>query len=92
VIAARSDVTRWWGAFRTGLEEFYAGPYRRTMRRAQREEDDFFLTVVLAEALGVPDPAAQQALELLPAVYEEFHAWHRRIGLERSPLDHVGCC
>lgn len=81
-----------WSAFVAGVEEFYAGPYRRTMRRAQREEDDLFLTVVLAEALGVPDPAAFHTVELLPAVYEEFHAWHQRVGLAQSPLDHVGCC
>ena len=49
-------------------------------------------SVVLTEALGVPDPAAYWSAELLPATYEEFHAWHRRIGMERSPLDHVGCC
>lgn len=77
---------------RSGLEEFYAGPYRATMRRARREEDDLFMLVVLAEALGVPDPAAYWSAELLPATYEEFHAWHRRIGMESSPLDHVGCC
>lgn len=81
-----------WRAFSAGLEEFYAAPYRRTMARARREEDDLFLTVVLADALGVPDPAAYQTLELLPAVYEEFHAWHRRMGMDRSPLEHVGCC
>lgn len=81
-----------WAAFRAGLEEFYSGPYRRTLRRAQREEDDHFLLVVLAEALGVPDPAAYHTVELLPAVFEDFHAWHRRIGMERSPLEHVGCC
>ncbi|MAY98391.1 cory-CC-star protein [Nocardioides sp. REDSEA-S30_B4] len=79
-------------ALRAGLEELYAGPYRATMRRARREEDDLFMLVVLAEALGVPDPAAYWSAELLPATYEEFHAWHRRIGMERSPLDHVGCC
>lgn len=81
-----------WRAFVSGLEEFYAGPYRRTLARARREEDDLFMTVVLAEALGVPDPAAYHSLELMPAVYDEFHAWHQRLGLERSPLDHVGCC
>lgn len=81
-----------WRAFASGLEEFYAGPYRRTLARARREEDDLFMTVVLAEALGVPDPAAYHSLELMPAVYDEFHAWHQRLGLERSPLDHVGCC
>lgn len=81
-----------WAAVRAGLEEFYAGPYRRTFRRARRDEDDLFLLVVLAEALGVPDPAAYQSVELLPAVYEEFHDWHRRMGMDRSPLEHVGCC
>lgn len=82
----------WWSRFRQGLDEFYAGPYRQTMRREQRAEDDFFLTVVLAEALGVPDPAAYHSMELLPAVYDEFHAWHQRMGLDRSPLNHVACC
>jgi hypothetical protein len=78
-----STLGRRWAAFRDGLEEFYAGPYRRTFARARREEDDHFFLVV---------PAAYQGLELLPALYPEFHAWHRRIGLDRSPLEHVGCC
>lgn len=81
-----------WAAFRAGLEEFYAGPYRRTFARSRQEEDDLFLMVVLAEALGVPDPAAYWSAELVPAVYDRFHDWHRRMGLERSPLDSVGCC
>lgn len=86
------SVRRRGAAFMAGLREFYAGPYRRTFRRAEQEEDDLFLLVVLADALGVPDPAAYYSVELLPAVYPEFHAWHRRIGLDRSPLEHVGCC
>ena len=81
-----------WRAFRSGLEEYFAGPYRRTFARARREEDDLFLVVVLAEALGVPDPAAYYSAELLPMVYPAFHDWHRRLGMERSPLEHVGCC
>lgn len=81
-----------WASLKRGLEEFYAGPYRRTFARARREEDDLFRLVVLAEALGVPDPAAYHSVELMPALYPEFHAWHRRLGLESSPLDHIGCC
>ncbi|WP_036554325.1 cory-CC-star protein [Nocardioides insulae] len=81
-----------WRALLAGLEEFYAGPYRRTFARAQREEDDLFMLVVLAESLGVPDPAAYWSAELLPALYDDFHAWHTRIGLDRSPLEHIGCC
>ncbi|WP_433913761.1 cory-CC-star protein [Brevibacterium litoralis] len=79
-------------AFGAGLDEFYRAPYRRTFARAVREEDDEFLLVVLGEALGVPDPAAYWSVELLPFVYEDFHAWHTRMGMDRSPLSHMGCC
>ena len=81
-----------WRAFRDGLTEWYVGPYRRTLAREQRDEDDYFMLVVLGEALGVPDPAAYYTIELMPAFLDEFHAWHRRAGLPRSPLDHVSCC
>lgn len=75
-----------------GLREFYAAPYRRTFARAQRDEDDLFMLMVFSESLGVPNPAAYYTVELLPAMYARFHDWHRRMGMERSPLDHVGCC
>ncbi len=75
-----------------GLREFYIAPYRRAFATAQRDEDDLFMLMVFAESLGVPNPAAYYTLELMPAMYERFHAWHRRMGIERSPLDHVACC
>ncbi|WP_408631138.1 cory-CC-star protein [Microbacterium suaedae] len=81
-----------WAAFAKGLNDFYAGPYRQTFARAQRDEDDHFMLVVLAESLGVPDPAAYYTAELMPAVYDDFHDWHQRAGMERSPLDHISCC
>lgn len=75
-----------------GLTEFYVAPYRRTFARARRDEEDLLRLVVLAESLGVPDPARWYTLELLPVLYEDVHEWHRRIGLDRSPLEHVTCC
>ena len=75
-----------------GLREFYSGPYRRTFARAQQDEDDLFLVIVMAEALGVPNPASFYTVELLPVVYERFHDWHQRMGLDRSPVDHFSCC
>lgn len=78
--------------FSAGLREFYAAPYRRTLARAQRDEDDLFMLMVFSETLGVPNPVGYYTLELMPAMYERFHDWHRRMGLERSPLDHVSCC
>ena len=75
-----------------GLDEFYTAPYRRTFAKAQQEEDDLFMLLVMSEALGVPNPANYYTLELLPLVYEDVHAWHKRMGLERSPLDGISCC
>ncbi|PCI54502.1 MAG: DNA helicase [Alphaproteobacteria bacterium] len=75
-----------------GLYEFYSTPYRRSMARAQRDEEDLFMLLVFAENLGIPNPAAYYTMELLPIVYDRFHEWHKRMGMERSPLDHIHCC
>ncbi|TDW28858.1 cory-CC-star protein [Cryobacterium psychrophilum] len=88
----RKEFFRRWSAFQAGLHEFYVGPYRQMFKREKQDEDDLFMIAVLGEALGVPDPAAYYTAELLPAVWDNFHAWHRRIGIPRSPLDHIGCC
>ena len=75
-----------------GVYEYYVSPYRRSFARAQRDEDDLFMMLVFAESMGLPNPASYYTLELLPLVYDRFHEWHKRMGMERSPLDHIGCC
>ncbi|HJO10743.1 MAG: cory-CC-star protein [Gammaproteobacteria bacterium] len=75
-----------------GLHEFYVTPYRRSFARAQRDEEDLFMLLIFAESMGIPNPASYYTLELLPVVYDRFHEWHKRMGMERSPLDHVHCC
>lgn len=79
-------------AFGQGLNEYYSAPYRATFARAQQEEDDLFQLLVMSEALGIPNPASFYTLELLPIIYEDFHAWHRRMGMLRSPLEDIQCC
>ncbi|WP_016998051.1 cory-CC-star protein [Kocuria atrinae] len=78
--------------FSAGLQDFYAAPYRRSFQRAKRDQDDLFMMLVLSEALGLPNPASYYTLELLPVVYENFHEWHTRMGMERSPLNEISCC
>ena len=75
-----------------GLHEFYVTPYRRSFARAQRDEEDLFMLLVFAESMGVPNPAAFYTMKLLPVVYDRFHDWHVRMGMEKSPLDHISCC
>ena len=81
-----------WARFSAGLRDFYAGPYRRTFARAQRDEDDLFMMIVLAESLGGPNPVSYYAVELQPVMYARFHEWHTRMGMEHSPLDYLSCC
>jgi len=75
-----------------GLREFYVAPYRQAFASAQRDEDDLFMLMIFAETLGVPNPAAYYTMELLPVMYDRFHDWHRRMGIEHSPLDGFKCC
>lgn len=88
----RARLAQRWRAFSDGLHEFYVAPYRRTFARARRDEDDLFRMLVMSEMLGVPNPAAYYTAELLPVLYDSFHDWHRRMGMERSPLENYRCC
>jgi hypothetical protein len=74
------------------IREFYVAPHRGAAARARRDEDDLFMLLVFAQAMGVPNPVSYYTLELLPLLYDRFHDWHRRMGMEESPLDHFRCC
>jgi hypothetical protein len=87
-----NKVKNFFDKIEASLHEYYVAPYRRSFVRAKRDEEDLFMLLVFAESLGVPNPAAFYTMELLPIVYDQFHEWHMRMGMERSPLDHVSCC
>ena len=91
-MAAQSQDKSLFAKINAALREYYISPYRRAFARARRDEDDLFMLLVLSETLGVPNPAAFYTLELLPVIYDRFHDWHKRMGMEKSPLDHVHCC
>lgn len=86
---------RWhraWRALDDAVKAYYQVPFRRAVVKARRDEDDLFMLLLMSESLGVPNPATYYTLELLPLVYDRFHDWHRRMGMERSPLDDIRCC
>lgn len=82
----------WLRKFDSFLEHIYAGPWKRTLLREQREREDLFMLMVFSESLGVENPAGWYTLELRGPMLEHFHDWHRRMGLEKSPLDDFRCC
>jgi hypothetical protein len=74
------------------LREFYEGRHRSALARERREEDDLFMLLVFSELMGMPNPAGYYTLELLPVLYDRFHEWHLRMGMDHSPLEHFRCC
>ena len=91
-IKTDANIPPLWRRFLAGLNEFYHAPYRQTMARAARDEEDFFMLMMFAESLGIDNPASFYTLELQPLFLENFHDWHTRMGMEKCPFDHVGCC
>jgi hypothetical protein len=78
------------------LLEFYdeviSLPHRAEIKREIRDEDDLFLLLCFSEMLGIPNPASYYTLELYPVIVERFHEWHKRMGMEKSPLEGIRCC
>lgn len=85
-----------WSAFRQGVGDFFFGAaygrYQHELRRQSLELHDLFMLLCYLELMGVPNPAAYYLLDLYPLLLEEFHLWHRRMGIEHSPLGSMGCC
>src|SRR5690554_2221438 len=85
-------IRAWLSQARFFAEEVYPSLYRGAIARARRDEDDLFMLLVFSEMMGLPNPAAYYILELQPLLLERLHDWHRRMGMERSPLDHFKWC
>lgn len=79
-------------AFGRLYQEMAAVGYRREIARAHARERDAFMAATLAHTLGAPNPVEFYTLELLPYLMEDYHAWHRRAGMERAPEGGWRCC
>ena len=68
------------------------GRYEREVRQQTAELNDLFLLLCFMEAAGMPNPATLYLLEVYPYLLDQFHQWHTRMGIVRSPLDSLPCC
>ncbi len=73
-------------------EEVLSMPHRQEIARELREEDDLFFLLLYSEMIGIPNPVFYYTLELYPYIIEEFHEWHLRIGMDKSPMVGIRCC
>ena len=78
------------------VAEFLRGaaiaPYERALRQQTAELHDLFLLLCFMEATGLPNPATLYLFEIYPYLLEHFHEWHRRMGIEHSPVGSLPCC
>ena len=85
-----------WDEFRQNVGDvlhglFVAG-YERKLREQFVDLNDLFMLQCFLELVGLPNPSAIYLLDVYPYFLEEFHAWHRRMGMDRSPLGSMPCC
>lgn len=66
--------------------------HQRQVRAEAMELQDLFLLVCFMDLMGLPNPAALYLVDIHPYLLEEFHLWHRRMGVDRSPLATFSCC
>ena len=85
-----------WNELRTHLGEVLKGMafgrYERELRQRTAELNDLFLLLCFMEATALPNPATLYLLEVYPYLLEQFHLWHRRMGIDRSPIGSLPCC
>lgn len=74
------------------LEGMALTGHRRQVRAQAIELHDLFLLLCFMDLMGLPNPAALYLVDLHPYLLEEFHLWHRRMGIDRSPLTTFSCC
>jgi hypothetical protein len=66
--------------------------YEKRLRGEAVDLADLFMLLCFMESMGLPNPAVFSLLEVYPYLLEEFHLWHRRMGMDRSPLSDFSCC
>jgi len=74
------------------LGEIYRLKFGAEPRRKAQELEELFLFLLVADYMGVSTFLKFYLLEAYPQILEEFHKWHKRLGIERSPLDWLRCC
>jgi len=83
-------------AWRDNVHDFLHGmaygQYERELRMQANQLNDLFLLLCYMEVVGLPNPATLYLLDVYPYLLDQFHLWHQRMGMDRSPLGNLPCC
>jgi hypothetical protein len=85
-----------WSDLRKAVGEFLfgatVGRFQHELRKEALALSDLFMLLCYLELMGVPNPATYYLLDMYPLLLQEFHLWHRRMGIDRSPVGSLPCC
>ena len=74
------------------IKEFTQLHFKKPIEYEYSHIRDVFIASLFLEFLGLDNPLGIYTLDLYPEILDEFHAWHRSLGLERSPISTFPCC
>ena len=85
-----------WAKIRQNIADFFHGMalagYEHRLREQLVELNDLFMLLCFMGSSLVTANSLAYLLEIYPYLLEEFHLWHRRMGMDRSPLGTLPCC
>jgi len=66
--------------------------FKKPVELSQSYKRDMLLLFIFLEYFGLDNPLGIYTLDLYPYLLEEFHLWHKSLGLERVAIDILPCC
>ncbi|MCS7171185.1 MAG: hypothetical protein N3D14_02730 [Aquificaceae bacterium] len=74
------------------LKDFLELNFKKQVEVSYSYTRDMLLLSIFLDYFGLDNPLGVYALDLYPYMLEEFHLWHRALGIERGGLDFLNCC
>ncbi len=74
------------------LKGFIELHFKKPVELSQSHLRDTLLLLVFIDYFGLDNPLGVYFLDLYPFLLEEFHLWHKSMGIEKSALSFLPCC
>ena len=74
------------------LRGFFELHFKKTVELSQHPIRDMLLLLAFIDYFGLDNPLGVYFLDLYPFLLEEFHLWHKSLGIERSGVSFLPCC
>ncbi|MEJ5339188.1 MAG: hypothetical protein ACK42C_08575 [Aquificaceae bacterium] len=74
------------------LKGFIDLQFKKPLEVSYSYTRDLLLLSLFLDYFGLDNPLGIYVLDLYPYMFQEFHLWHKSLGLEMVSLDFLPCC